>query len=117
MPQITFGTVVRILLASLLVGMAMAFFGVQPADIVAWLNASLRDVAANAESWIGWTVKYVLLGGGAIPLGEAVPAEAGEVHQVDVLHVGALAQMRHQRPERGGLELGPQVGLALPRSP
>ena len=62
MPQITFGTVVRILLASLLVGMAMAFFGVQPADIVAWLNASLRDVAANAESWIGWTVKYVLLG-------------------------------------------------------
>ncbi len=62
MPQITFGTVVRILLASLLVGMAMAFFGVQPADIVAWLNASLRDVAANAEAWIGWTVKYVLLG-------------------------------------------------------
>ena len=55
MPQITFGTVVRILLASLLVGMAMAFFGVQPADIVTWLNASLRDVAANA-------VKYVLLG-------------------------------------------------------
>ena len=62
MPQITFGTVVRILLASLLVGMAMAFFGVQPADILAWLNASLRDVAANAEAWIGWTVKYVLLG-------------------------------------------------------
>jgi Family of unknown function (DUF6460) len=62
LPQITFGTVVRILLASLLVGMAMAFFGVQPADILAWLNASLRDVAANAEAWIGWTVKYVLLG-------------------------------------------------------
>ena len=62
MPQITFGTVVRILLASLLVGMAMAFFGVQPADILAWLNASLRDVAANAGAWIGWTVKYVLLG-------------------------------------------------------
>ena len=62
MPQITFGTVVRILLASLLVGMAMAFFGVQPADILAWLNASLRDAAANAEAWIGWTVKYVLLG-------------------------------------------------------
>jgi Family of unknown function (DUF6460) len=62
LPQITFGTVVRILLASLLVGMAMAFFGVQPADILAWLNASLRDVATNAEAWIGWTAKYVLLG-------------------------------------------------------
>ena len=58
-----------------------------------------------------------LLRGGAIPLGQAVPAEAGEVHQVDVLHVGALAQMRHQRPERGGLELGPQVGLLTSRSP
>lgn len=60
--QITFGTLLRILIASLLVGMAMAFFGVQPADILTWLTQSVRDVLANAESWAGWTIKYVLLG-------------------------------------------------------
>ena len=42
--------------------MAMAFFGVQPTDILAWLAESVREAAANAEAWIGWTVKYVLLG-------------------------------------------------------
>ena len=62
MPRITLATLLRILLASLLVGMAMAFFGVQPTDILAWLADSVREAATNAEAWIGWTVKYVLLG-------------------------------------------------------
>ena len=62
MPRITFTTILRILLASLLVGMAMAFLDVQPADILSWLHTSLRDALANAEAWIGWTAKYVLLG-------------------------------------------------------
>src|SRR5262249_15179214 len=35
----------------------------------------------------------LLLGGGAVPFRQAVAAEAGQVHQIDVLHVGALAQM------------------------
>jgi Family of unknown function (DUF6460) len=62
LPQITFGTLVRVLVASMIVGMAMAFFGIQPADLLAWLTGGLRDVAANAEAWVGWTLKYVLLG-------------------------------------------------------
>ena len=62
MPRITFSTLLRILVASLAVGMAMAFFGVQPADILSWLTSSVRETAANAQAWIGWTVKYVLLG-------------------------------------------------------
>src|SRR3954469_9124631 len=33
------------------------------------------------------------------PVREAVAAKAGEVHEVDVLHVGALAQMLRQPPE------------------
>ena len=41
-----------------------------------------------------------------VPAGEAVAAEAGEVHQVDVLHVGPGAQVVAQRAEGGGLELG-----------
>jgi hypothetical protein len=42
----------------------------------------------------------------AVPVGQAVAAEAGEVHQIQVLHLGALAQVPHQVPEgvgRGGV--------------
>ncbi len=42
-----------------------------------------------------------------IPVRQAVAAEAGEIHQVDVLHVGARAQMVDEAPEHGGLEFGP----------
>lgn len=62
MPRITFSTLLRILVASLVVGMAMAFFGVQPTDILSWLASSVREAAANAQAWAVWTVKYVLLG-------------------------------------------------------
>src|SRR3954464_7135254 len=53
----------------------------------------------------------LLLGGGAVPFRQAVAAEAGQVHQVDVLHVGALAQMRDEGAKRRGLELG--AGLCV----
>src|SRR4029453_2273500 len=53
----------------------------------------------------------LLLGGGAVPFRQAVAAEAGEIHQVDVLHVGAFAQVLDQAPERGGLQLG--AGLVV----
>src|SRR5690348_4010369 len=36
------------------------------------------------------------LGRLAVPPAQAVAAEPGEVHQIDVLHVGALAQMIHE---------------------
>ena len=62
MPSITFATVVRLLLASLVVGMAMAWFDVRPDDILHWLTSSVQEAVANAGAWIGWTVKYVLLG-------------------------------------------------------
>src|SRR5689334_21773777 len=37
----------------------------------------------------------------AVPARQAVAAEAGQIHQVDVLYVGALLQMRDQ-PAEGG---------------
>jgi hypothetical protein len=61
-PSITFSTILRILLASLVVGMAMAWFDVRPDDILHWLTTSLREAMTNAGAWVGWTVKYVLLG-------------------------------------------------------
>src|SRR5262245_18533988 len=51
------------------------------------------------------------LGGGAIPLREAVAAEAGKIHQVDVLNIGALPQMLHEAAEGGGFEVG--AGLVV----
>ncbi len=62
MPSITFGTLLRILVASLVVGMAMAWFDVQPRDILGWVTGGVEEVLANAQAWIGWTIKYVLLG-------------------------------------------------------
>jgi hypothetical protein len=61
-PGITFNTVVKILLASLVVGMAMAWFDVQPRDVLGWVTGGINDVLANAQAWTGWTIKYVLLG-------------------------------------------------------
>jgi hypothetical protein len=60
--HITFNTVVRIVVASLVVGMAMAWLDVQPRDVLSWVTGGINDVLANAQAWIGWTVKYVLLG-------------------------------------------------------
>lgn len=62
MNRITFNTILRILVASLLVGMAMAFFQVQPKDVLHWATGGIGEALANAQAWIGWTVKYVLLG-------------------------------------------------------
>src|SRR5262245_38425349 len=45
------------------------------------------------------------------PVGQAVAAEAGEIHQIDVLHVGARARVLDQAPEYGGFELG--AGLVV----
>src|SRR5215218_8426055 len=45
------------------------------------------------------------------PVGEAIAAEAGEIHHVDILHVGTRAQMVEQTPEGGGFEFG--AGLVV----
>src|SRR5271166_1241856 len=40
-----------------------------------------------------------------IPIGEAIPAETRQIHQIDVLHPSVLAQMRNEPPEGRGLKL------------
>src|SRR5258708_2231991 len=61
----------------------------------------------------------LFLGGGAVPFRQAVAAESGQVHQVDVLHVRALAQMLNESAEGRGFELsaGLVVDLVHGRSP
>src|SRR6185437_9297347 len=45
-------------------------------------------------------------GGLAVPARQAVAAEAGEIHELEVLHVAALAQMLDQAAEGGGFKVG-----------
>src|SRR5258708_6617691 len=47
----------------------------------------------------------------AIPARQAVAAKAGQIHQVDILDVDALLQMRYQPTEGGGFEVG--TGLVV----
>src|SRR6185369_6287392 len=44
-----------------------------------------------------------------VPVGEAVAAEAGQIHQVDVLHLAAPAQMLHELAESRGLQFGDKL--------
>ena len=62
MPPITFRTVLHVLVASLVVGMVMAYFEIQPADILRWITGNVDEALASAQAWIGWAIKYVLLG-------------------------------------------------------
>ncbi|MEK0082477.1 DUF6460 domain-containing protein [Benzoatithermus flavus] len=62
LPPITFGTILRILLASLVVGMAMAWFDLQPRDVLHWITGNIDEAIANVQAWIVWGIKYVLLG-------------------------------------------------------
>src|SRR6185437_5384154 len=52
-----------------------------------------------------------LPGGLAVPSRQAIAAEPGQIHQVDILHIGALAQMRDEGAERRGFEFG--AGLVV----
>src|SRR5690606_5154475 len=51
-------------------------------------------------------VDAALLGGGPIPFRETVAAEARQIHQVDVLHLGMGAEMLDQGAEGRSLQLG-----------
>src|SRR4051812_5126705 len=78
----------------------------------------LRErLAVNALARLVLAEVHAALGGRfAIPVGEAVAAETGEYHQVDVLHIGALlVEMRKQPAEGRGFELG--ILIVHSRSP
>jgi hypothetical protein len=48
----------------------------------------------------------LVLGGCHVPLGQAVSTKACEIHQVNILHIGALLQVCYQPPEGSGFKLG-----------
>src|SRR5262245_36007154 len=48
-----------------------------------------------------------------VPIGEAVAAKPGHVHEVDVLHLMALAQVSDQAAERRRFQLGLEASVDL----
>ena len=62
MPKITVATVVKLLIASLIVGMALAFFELSPQDLLGWAKETFADVLGNASDYVQWAISYVLLG-------------------------------------------------------
>ena len=61
-PRIDFGTIVRLLVASAIVGMAMAYFDFTPRDVVRYVTGFATEIVDNAAAWVGTAVSYVLLG-------------------------------------------------------
>ncbi len=62
MPRITIHTVLKLLIASLCVGMLLAFFNLSPQDIISSAKNFFGDMFANMGDWVQWAVSYVLLG-------------------------------------------------------
>ncbi|MCB1834812.1 MAG: hypothetical protein KDH19_15475 [Geminicoccaceae bacterium] len=62
MPRITFGTVIKLLLASLVVGMALAWLELSPRELLSWAQQQLAEIVGNASDYVQWAVSYVLLG-------------------------------------------------------
>lgn len=58
-------------------------------------------------------LKAFLAGGLLIPIGQAVAAKTRHVHEVDVLHLMALAQMSDQAAERRCFQLGLEASVDL----
>lgn len=55
---------------------------------------------------IGEFVHAQFLGSRMVPFGQAIAAEIGDDHELDVLHLGMRAEMIHQPAEYRGLEFG-----------
>jgi hypothetical protein len=74
--------------------------------LVALLPFGVRH-AVNLLAGIVEADFYVeVVGRGLVSLGQAVAAEAGQVHQVDVLRVGATTQVLDQTAKGGSFEFG-----------
>lgn len=62
MPKITVATVVKLLFASFIVGMLLAFLGLKPQELFRWLAALAAEIAADFRHWAGWALSYILTG-------------------------------------------------------
>jgi len=62
LPKVTVGTIVKLFLASLCVGLILAYFGKDPWDIIAWGQDTVQNLVGSAAEHFQTALKYVLLG-------------------------------------------------------
>jgi hypothetical protein len=55
-------TIVKLLLASLVVGLLMRWFGITPRSLIANFGETIERMFTSAVSFAGWAIDYVLLG-------------------------------------------------------
>jgi hypothetical protein len=62
LPKITGSTVIKLLIACLIVGFALTFFDVDPKNLLISVGGLIRDLAQWSVSVFGKWVSYILLG-------------------------------------------------------
>ena len=62
LPRITTTTVVKLIVASLAVGLALAWLGKDPIDLLYWVRDGITDVLGDASGWVQWALKYIFIG-------------------------------------------------------
>lgn len=62
MPKGAIGTIIKLAIASLLVGLVMHWFGVTPRSLIENFGDTVVRMFANLASFFGWAVDYILLG-------------------------------------------------------
>lgn len=62
MPKGAFGTILKLLIASLLVGLVMHWFGITPRNLIHNFGDSVVRIFGTLTSLIDWAVDYILVG-------------------------------------------------------
>lgn len=62
MPKGAVGTIIKLLIASLLVGMVMHWFGITPRNLIHNFGDSVVRIFGTLTSFIDWAIDYVLVG-------------------------------------------------------
>lgn len=62
MPTITIGTIIKLLVASIVIGALMAWLDVRPNDLVQWVGDTARDLIGGAFANLQSLLSYMLLG-------------------------------------------------------
>ena len=55
-------TVVKLAILSLIVGFALAFFGIEPRNLITGLGSTVVEIYEIILRFIRWSMKYILLG-------------------------------------------------------
>ena len=62
LPRITASTVIKLVVASLCVGLILAYFNTDPLELLDWAQNRFTDVLGDAADWIQWSIKYIFIG-------------------------------------------------------